>query len=51
MSDMSHLDKKYFIDNYVYNCPYCNIQLDNNGLNKLKTSPRRDLNPRHFHYE
>jgi len=24
MPDMSHLDKKYFIDNTVFNCPFCN---------------------------
>lgn len=24
MNDQSHLDAKYFIDNHVYNCPYCN---------------------------
>ena len=24
MPDDSHLDKKYFIDRHVYNCPYCN---------------------------
>lgn len=24
MSDMSYLDKKYFIDPEVYNCPFCN---------------------------
>lgn len=24
MEDKSHLDKKYFIDQDVYNCPYCN---------------------------
>lgn len=24
MSDQSALDKKYFIDNHVYNCPFCN---------------------------
>ncbi len=24
MNDMSHLDKKYFIDDKVYNCPFCN---------------------------
>ena len=24
MVDQSHLDKKYFIDSYVYNCPFCN---------------------------
>ena len=24
MTDKSYLDKKYFIDPYVYNCPYCN---------------------------
>lgn len=24
MSDMSYLDKKYFIDENVYNCPFCN---------------------------
>ena len=24
MPDMSHLDQKYFIDEDVYNCPYCN---------------------------
>jgi hypothetical protein len=24
MPDRSHLDKKYFIDNKVYNCPFCN---------------------------
>lgn len=24
MSDLSHLDAQYFIDNYVYNCPFCN---------------------------
>jgi len=23
MQDRSHLDKKYFIDQYVYNCPFC----------------------------
>ena len=23
MTDRSHLDKKYFIDNKVYNCPFC----------------------------
>lgn len=24
MSDQSHLDRKYFIDKEVYNCPFCN---------------------------
>jgi len=24
MTDMSYLDKKYFIDENVYNCPFCN---------------------------
>ena len=24
MTDQSHLDKKYFIDDTVYNCPFCN---------------------------
>ncbi len=24
MEDKSHLDKKYFIDRWVYNCPFCN---------------------------
>jgi hypothetical protein len=24
MTDMSHLDSKYFIDEYVFNCPFCN---------------------------
>lgn len=24
MSDRSHLDAKYFIDDHVYNCPFCN---------------------------
>lgn len=24
MPDQSHLDLKYFIDPYIYNCPYCN---------------------------
>ncbi len=24
MPDMSHLDKKYFIDHVVFNCPFCN---------------------------
>ena len=24
MQDQSHLDRKYFIDKYVYNCPFCN---------------------------
>lgn len=24
MTDESHLDQKYFIDKYVYNCPFCN---------------------------
>jgi len=24
MTDHSHLDSKYFIDNYVFNCPFCN---------------------------
>ncbi|MDD5530213.1 MAG: hypothetical protein PHX21_09315 [bacterium] len=24
MEDQSHLDKKYFIDDKVYNCPFCN---------------------------
>ena len=24
MTDQSHLDNKYFIDEYVYNCPFCN---------------------------
>lgn len=24
MEDKSYLDKKYFIDRHVYNCPYCN---------------------------
>lgn len=24
MKDQSYLDKKYFIDNWVYNCPFCN---------------------------
>ncbi len=24
MEDKSYLDKKYFIDKYVYNCPFCN---------------------------
>jgi len=21
--DLSHLDKKYFIDPHIYNCPFC----------------------------
>ena len=25
-SDESHLEKRYFIDSYRYNCPYCNIR-------------------------
>ena len=32
MSDMSNLDKKYFIDGKVYNCPFCNR---NNVIYKL----------------
>lgn len=24
MGDMSHLDRKYFIDRTIYNCPFCN---------------------------
>jgi hypothetical protein len=24
MPDQSHLDSKYFVDEYVYNCPFCN---------------------------
>ncbi len=24
MEDKSHLDSKYFIDPYIYNCPFCN---------------------------
>lgn len=24
MQDQSHLDRKYFIDKHVYNCPFCN---------------------------
>ena len=24
MADLSHLDSKYFVDEYVFNCPYCN---------------------------
>lgn len=24
MADYSHLDKRYFIDGTVYNCPFCN---------------------------
>jgi len=24
MKDESYLDKKYFIDGYVFNCPFCN---------------------------
>lgn len=24
MEDNSHLDKKYFIDSHIYNCPFCN---------------------------
>lgn len=24
MSDQSELDSKYFIDQYVFNCPFCN---------------------------
>jgi len=24
MKDMSYLDRKYFIDKFVYNCPFCN---------------------------
>ena len=23
MTDQSHLDRKYFIDPYVFNCPFC----------------------------
>ena len=26
MEDQSYLEKKYFIDEYVYNCPFCNIR-------------------------
>lgn len=32
MEDQSYLDKKYFIDNKVYNCPFCNR---NNVLYKI----------------
>ncbi|MBU1095827.1 MAG: hypothetical protein KKB34_05035 [Bacteroidetes bacterium] len=35
MADMSHLDKKYFIDENVFNCPYCNR---NNVTYKLVNS-------------
>lgn len=24
MADQSHLDQRYFVDAYVYNCPFCN---------------------------
>ncbi len=24
MEDDSHLDQKYFIDDTIYNCPFCN---------------------------
>lgn len=24
MADQSHLDARYFVDSYVYNCPFCN---------------------------
>lgn len=24
MADQSHLDDRYFVDQYVYNCPFCN---------------------------
>ena len=24
MEDQSHLDRKYFIDDHIYNCPFCN---------------------------
>ena len=24
MPDQSHLDRRYFVDQYVYNCPFCN---------------------------
>ena len=34
MTDLSHLDKKYFIDGDVYNCPFCNR---NNVLYKVTT--------------
>ena len=26
MPDLSELDKKYFIDEHVYNCPFCNYR-------------------------
>ena len=32
MSDQSFLDKKYFIDNQIYNCPFCKR---NNVLYKI----------------
>ena len=24
MPDLSHLDERYFVDEHVYNCPFCN---------------------------
>ena len=24
MPDQSHLDQRYFIDQHIYNCPFCN---------------------------
>lgn len=32
MPDLSHLDRKYFIDDKVYNCPFCNGEMSATNL-------------------
>lgn len=43
MEDKSYLDKKYFIDQYVYNCPFCNRRnLSYTLIDKSKFNWTRD---------
>ena len=45
--DRSHLDRKYFIDNKVYNCPFCNrrnVRYSINTYNRFNWSSERICN-------
>ena len=47
MVDLSKLDKKYFINNKVYNCPYCrrnNVKYSLNGVFEFNWTDDKKVN-------
>ncbi len=47
MADQSHLDRKYFIDGSIYNCPYCNRRHVTYSIDTVKHFDWTNSKPAH----